>query len=236
MIRQSHEGYNVAFIPSALDDAKLDPYAFRVYAHLARRANKKTGEAWPSLKSVGERTSMSPRKVRDCLRELERRNMLCTYTVANETGQKSNSYELTPFEEWDTPPGTECLGGRHEVPGGEAQGADPHYKEGTPKKEKIPSPKKLSETEKKMTRVEVTPLMQRIGAFFGRKGLNAWSLAAKEALDMIRPSDEEIEAMEEYYLAVIPKEQDYRRKKLITLLHNWIEDLDTVILWKFQQP
>jgi len=41
------------FIHSSIDDMGLTPNAFRVYAHLARRATK-DGDAWPSYQSIGD--------------------------------------------------------------------------------------------------------------------------------------------------------------------------------------
>jgi len=48
----AHDQPQKPFIPSWLDDRALSPAEFRVFAHLCRRANNKTGVAWPSLESI----------------------------------------------------------------------------------------------------------------------------------------------------------------------------------------
>lgn len=85
----------------------------------------------------------------------------------------------------------------------------------------------LSTTQKKKQRVkENTPLMIRIGSWFGRQPFTRWSVAEAEALADIEATEAEINGMEVYYTAKIPKDKDYRRTALETLLNNWNTDLD----------
>jgi len=50
---RTHDQPQKPFIPSWLDDRGLSAAAFRVFSHLCRRADNKTGLAWPSLESIG---------------------------------------------------------------------------------------------------------------------------------------------------------------------------------------
>jgi hypothetical protein len=63
------------FVHSDLDDAQLDPYEFRVWAHLCRRANK-LGHAWGSQSDIMRVTGIGERKVREVLKSLEKRGWL----------------------------------------------------------------------------------------------------------------------------------------------------------------
>ena len=64
----------IIFIHSSMDDAGLSAEAFRVYAHIARRAG--TGQAWPSIESMMEKCGLSKRPILRALRELIDRNMI----------------------------------------------------------------------------------------------------------------------------------------------------------------
>ena len=89
------------FIHSEIDDLLLTPNAFRVYAHLARRADK-TGAAWPSYQSIGDhcfgmvfenpvtRRSMA----RKAIDELIAAGLIRKTNRATEAGNTSNIYEL----------------------------------------------------------------------------------------------------------------------------------------------
>jgi hypothetical protein len=77
-----------------------------------------------------------------------------------------------------------------------------------------------------------TQEMERIGSWFGRKPGTLWTLAEGIALlESIKPSHEDVGVLERYYLAEIPKRNDYRRRDLMTLLNNWSSELDRAHLW-----
>lgn len=63
------------FIHSELDDAGLDPYAFRVYCRLARRAGGQ-GAAWESVGNMADACRMSSRRARQALRTLETKGLI----------------------------------------------------------------------------------------------------------------------------------------------------------------
>lgn len=63
-----NEARVVSFIAADLDDSGLDPYTFRVYCRVLRRAGN--GEAFESCTSMGEACKMSEKAVRTCLKKL----------------------------------------------------------------------------------------------------------------------------------------------------------------------
>ena len=84
----------------------------------------------------------------------------------------------------------------------------------------------------KNTRVgKNTPLMGRIGTWFDRRVSTRWSVAEAGTLSMIDPEEEEVEQLEQFYLAEIPKDEDYRRRDLMTLLNNWNGEADKARTW-----
>ncbi len=64
-----------AVIPSLLDDYGLDPYEFRVYARLTRRAGNH-GQCWESISNIAKACKMSDRKAQYCLRLLEKAGLV----------------------------------------------------------------------------------------------------------------------------------------------------------------
>ena len=89
---------------------------------------------------------------------------------------------------------------------------------------------KSNSTSKKKAQEKVaenTPTMNRIGGWFGRRPGTLWTIAEASALKAADPKDPEIEGMEIYYTASIPKDRiPGRRTDLITLLNNWSGELD----------
>lgn len=92
----------------------------------------------------------------------------------------------------------------------------------------LPSPigKGIGKSNGKGRVKENSELMIRIGGWFGRKPDTLWSEKEAHALKMANPTDAEIEGMECYYGASIPKTEDIRRRDLQTLLNNWSGELD----------
>jgi Tfp pilus assembly protein PilW len=80
-----------------------------------------------------------------------------------------------------------------------------------------------------------TPLMIRIGKFFNRRETTKWDIEEFEALQDIDPSPEDVATIEEFYLAVIDKDDDHRRTSLMTLLNNWNRELDKANSWEASQ-
>jgi len=80
---------------------------------------------------------------------------------------------------------------------------------------------------KKVGRVsENTPLMARIGSWFGRRETTLWAVEEAEKLSALNPQEDEIEVLERYFASEHPEIKPYRRRQVITLLNNWTGDLD----------
>lgn len=140
------------FIHSELDDAGLSPYAFRIYCHLARRANM-TGKAWPGKESMAAICGLGRTSVLKALTELEERKMLIIQRNSRpDGGQGSNTYFLTGKAKWTPPPaatrpppGREATAPRppRDRPPGRHAAAKVFQEEGNPQKEiqkKPPTP------------------------------------------------------------------------------------------------
>lgn len=76
-------------------------------------------------------------------------------------------------------------------------------------------------------------LIIRIGSWFHRRPTTVWT---NEELKVLPKKDftaeEDLKALEEYYTHPFPKETDYRRRDLQTLLNNWSSELDRARRWK----
>ncbi|WP_413774016.1 helix-turn-helix domain-containing protein, partial [Nostoc sp. MG11] len=89
------------FIHSELDDYGLDPYEFRVYAHIARRAGQHG--AFESIKNMAQFCQMSEGKVKQALRQLIHYGL-----VSRESRVGTSSvYKLSPKSQWQP---LNCLG------------------------------------------------------------------------------------------------------------------------------
>lgn len=81
-----------------------------------------------------------------------------------------------------------------------------------------------------------SPMMERIGRWFGRGKDTIWTVHEAGLLTLLAPSLAEIDLLEEFYLAQIDAEKDYRRRNLATLLNNWSGELDRARIWKAENP
>jgi hypothetical protein len=85
------------FIPSFLDDYPLDPYEFRIYARIHRRAKK--GSCWESIPNMAAGCQMSLAKARIALRFLVAAGLISCHQRSGTTTQwtlNSTSHWLTP--------------------------------------------------------------------------------------------------------------------------------------------
>ena len=107
-----------------------------------------------------------------------------------------------------------------------------------PAKDRIlpPNWQRTPERDRKRTRVlRNSEAMNRIGRFFGRKPTTLWTVAEAVAFLTIKPTPDEVDEIERYYKAAIPKDHDYRRHDLDTLLNNWPKELDRAKIYKSNQ-
>lgn len=87
-----------AFIPSVLDDFGLDPYQFRVYCRLARRAGA-GGQCWESINNIADKCRMNRKTVMGAI------TFLLKYCLVRQTKRpgKSDVYQLTHHRHWINP-------------------------------------------------------------------------------------------------------------------------------------
>lgn len=91
-------------VHSELDDLDLDPYEFRAYAHMVRRAGKQSGkgEHWESVEESAKHCRMDPKTYRRALAGLVERRLV---TREDRAGQTS-VYRLTAPKLWRPLPKT----------------------------------------------------------------------------------------------------------------------------------
>ena len=73
----------VLFVKSDIDDYGLDPYEFRIYARIVRRAGR--GEAWESIPSMARACRMSESRARAALQLLEAAGLIKSFVRSGNT-------------------------------------------------------------------------------------------------------------------------------------------------------
>lgn len=89
--KNSSPSNGIIFIHSKLDEYGLDPYEFRLYAHIARR-----GDCFAALKKTAKICGMSVRKIQYVLNVLCKANLI----ERRERRGRTNVYKLTSPERW----------------------------------------------------------------------------------------------------------------------------------------
>ncbi|KYC40006.1 hypothetical protein WA1_29040 [Scytonema hofmannii PCC 7110] len=88
---------SVAFIHNLLDEYGLDPYEFRIYAHIVRRTGgKPEGVCFASLRKTAEICKMSMRKAQQAVKVLVKANLV---TQTKRTG-RTDEYRVTHIGDW----------------------------------------------------------------------------------------------------------------------------------------
>lgn len=86
-----------AFIPSFLDDYGLDPYEFRIYAHILRRAGG--GRCWESIPNMARHCRMNEKTARRAVKRLLTLGMIASCVRQGATTE----YTVTNPKQWATP-------------------------------------------------------------------------------------------------------------------------------------
>jgi predicted metal-binding transcription factor (methanogenesis marker protein 9) len=88
---------SVAFIHNFLDEYGLDPYEFRLYAHIVRRTGgKQSGVCFASLSKIAQFCKMSPRKAQQAMKILLKANLIAQ---AKRIG-RTDEYRVRPVTDW----------------------------------------------------------------------------------------------------------------------------------------
>lgn len=69
-------------------------------------------------------------------------------------------------------------------------------------------------------------LKLRLGDLFKRRHSTPWSEKEEASLARLRIDEEDLALVEKYYRKEMPKDRDYRRRDLFTLLNNWQGEVD----------
>ncbi|MBW4430958.1 MAG: hypothetical protein KME28_04270 [Pelatocladus maniniholoensis HA4357-MV3] len=88
---------SVMFVHNVLDEYGLDPFEFRVYAHVVRRTGGKTqGEFFASLNKTAEICQISVRKIQYALK------FLCEagFLIQDKRQGRTDVYKLSPAKAW----------------------------------------------------------------------------------------------------------------------------------------
>ena len=84
------------FVHSEVDDYPFDPYEFRAYARLCRRAGNTQGEAYESVEHMATGCGMKPRKLRYCFDVLE----ACDFISRTYRKGQTTIIHLLPQRRW----------------------------------------------------------------------------------------------------------------------------------------
>lgn len=216
------------------------------------------GEIIASLRYLGERWGWKKDKVNSFVRLLESQTMIRRETRHGETvvilcnyDSYNNQTDDRPDSEGDGKPDTKPTVTRQPPdsdPTKENKGKKGNKENGTPLPPEggdgggqpriLPKDwRKLSATERKREKVNMNSrLMIRVGRFFGRPEEKLWSVAEALALQSLSPPLDELQMMEAYYCDdQIEKDDDIRRRDLITLLNNWPGELDRARAFVIEQ-
>lgn len=246
---------NVIFVHSSLDDAGLSAYAFRIYCHIARRANQ-TGHAWPGIESIAKVCGISKNTVKSAIAELEERQML--KVIRSEGGRHSNRYFLTRAAVWTNAPGqgmtgsgddrvTECTAPGQEMTGrgsGDGSEGNPSRKsnEGNPdmgdRSELRPASEPFSNEDPDMIEVRKMLLDPKfliqtsVHKWFKRRANTKWSKVEDKALAELAksyatvPLDELREDLDILEWYYTVSGCEFLRRDVKTLLNNWQGEID----------
>lgn len=91
MEEEKNSSNRMIFVHADLDLYGLDPYEFRLYAHIARR-----GKCYSSLETLANICKMSVRKAQYGLKSLEKKKLI-EKTVRH---GRTDIFQLTPRSEW----------------------------------------------------------------------------------------------------------------------------------------
>lgn len=106
MSRQQNSDFlkNTFPFPNEIFILGLCPGELAVYSYLLCCANRKTGQCWPSYKTIGKAVGMAENTVAKYVSSLERKGLIRTEptTVTTKTGVKRNGnllYTVSPFQD-----------------------------------------------------------------------------------------------------------------------------------------
>lgn len=216
---------NVLFVHSLLDDSGISVYAFRVYCHIARRANR-SGSAFPGMESIARVCKISESSAKRAVKELEERGLLEVRRSAG--GSQSNTYILTSPSKWRTENSREPESNRtgfpqNPVPTEPAPGSHRPAKviqEGNPIIPPTPRGAEKDESTSLKTKIR-----ERVNVWFRRRPTTKWSDKEERALKKVCEvfEEEDLDLLNWYFME---SGCNFLRRDPITLLNNWRGECD----------
>jgi len=159
---QIKDGRDFAIVvPSYLDDYGLDPYEYRLYSHIVRRAGK--NGCFESIPNMARHCLMSEKTLRSSLRVLLNAGMV---GVAESKAGKSVVYEVTQQEKWVASDVLEIIRGKR-TPGKSATTTPGKSATTTPGKSATTTPGKSATTTPGKS--ATTPVANLLGEVFPSK-------------------------------------------------------------------
>lgn len=94
---QADTASSIAFIHALLDEYGLDPYEFRIYAHIVRRTGGKTrGICFAKLSTISDICKISTRKTQQIIKIL----MSANFITQTKRPGRTDEYRVRPVSEW----------------------------------------------------------------------------------------------------------------------------------------
>ena len=95
-----------------------------------------------------------------------------------------------------------------------------------------PTPKELKKTK---SSEQIDNIMATLGSLYNRRPTTKWSIAEVKAYKAANIDPDDLEMVIRYYseLSQKPKEEDIRRRDLLTLLNNWHGEVDRARTYKY---
>ena len=88
---------SIAFIHNFLDEYGLDPYEFRLYAHIVRRTGGKPGGVcFATIAKIAEICKMSSRKAQQAIKVLKE----AKFIKQDKRPGRTDEYRVVPASEW----------------------------------------------------------------------------------------------------------------------------------------
>ncbi|MHC5827776.1 MAG: hypothetical protein ACYT04_70800, partial [Nostoc sp.] len=97
IVQDDRDDFNFIFVHKELDDFGLDPYSFRIYSRIVRRAGK--GEAFESNKNMAIGCRMSEAQVKRSLKTLATHGLIIKESRPGTTC----IYRVAPRRNWSNP-------------------------------------------------------------------------------------------------------------------------------------
>ena len=95
---------NFFSLPNEIFLLKLCPGELAVYSFLRRCEDRQTHQCWPSIRTIGEATSMSENTVRKYIRQLEERGLVVTEpteVITKSSGRRNGNLMFTLLPIWE---------------------------------------------------------------------------------------------------------------------------------------